>query len=185
MTMARVPTYSVLIPNLMLFQGVWWSCILDVEALAIGLIIIMTLHFLWSHQITGDTGQNTDWLILPVIFTGLLTDWLIYQTGMYVFPDNRFPLWLVFLWCAFAMTVPRSLATLVVRKPAWLVLCAVFGPLAYFAGQHYGRLGITQYAILAMVTQWAFIGLFIHFMMSEKIAATLDVSQNPYEVENK
>lgn len=183
--MASVPTYSVLIPNLVLFQGIWWSCILNFEPLAIVLLIVMALHFLWSHNIIEPTLQKTDWLILPIMVTGLLTDWLLYQMGLYGFLGSGFPLWLMILWFAFSMTVPRSLASVVVRKPLWLGLCIVFGPLAYFGGQYYGRLEIFEYAIFAMAIQWAFIGMFSHFMISTKIEGTLSSPQRSFEVENK
>lgn len=162
--MASSILYKVTLPNLALFQGVWWSCILQQEVLASLLLVIMATHF-W---LTRDNNLQRDARVLVVMSVGFMTDWMMLQMGWYQQTSGGFPLWLAMLWIGFALTLPRSMISLLKRRAIWLMLCAVFGPLAYFAGALYDRIQIAEWAIIPMVMQWIFLGYFMLFLFTDK-----------------
>ena len=83
------------------------------------------------------------------------TDWLTYPLSSEV--PGYAPIWLVAMWALFASTMNVSMAWL---KKRWLlasVMGAVFGPLAFVAGEKLGAVIFLErwYALLALALGWA------------------------------
>ena len=63
---------------------------------------MLLLHFIFSPA----AGQ--DWRLIPVALAGCLLDILLWRLGLFHFPSG-FPLWLLLLWCGFALTLSHGL----------------------------------------------------------------------------
>lgn len=169
-TAKSLGTLTHSLPNFALFQGVWWCCILGYESTAWGLLAILFVHYCLTLTKTPANHFNIakDWMVLPIAFVGLISDWLMYQMGFYQFQGQGFPMWLLLLWLAFPLTLTRSLSSLINRQWLWLSLCIVFGPLAYMGGQLYGRIELGGFSFMAMAIQWLFMGSFIYFLLGNR-----------------
>ncbi len=66
------------------------------------LLALLLLHFLFSPR------RWHDWRLIPVALAGSLLDALLWQLGLFYF-NAGFPLWLVLLWCGFALTLSHGL----------------------------------------------------------------------------
>ena len=78
-------------------------------------------------------------------------------------------MWLIILWLAFPMTLTRSLHGLLSNQMLWVVVFAIFGPLAYLGGQHFGRLELSDFAIVGMIMQWVFMGVFTAYLLGDHL----------------
>lgn len=76
--------------------------------------------------------------VLPAIgvaLAGIVLDLLCQLSGLFVFPQDRFPLWLAVLWFAFAFTLPQGLGFLrKLRLPVLAGVGLLLGPLSYGIG---------------------------------------------------
>ena len=66
------------------------------------LLLMLLLHFLFSPR------RQQDWRLIPVALAGCLLDILLWLLGLFHFPSG-FPLWLLLLWCGFALTLSHGL----------------------------------------------------------------------------
>ncbi len=66
------------------------------------LLLMLLLHFLFSPR------RRQDWRLIPVALVGCLLDILLWRLGLFQFPAG-FPLWLLLLWCGFALTLSHGL----------------------------------------------------------------------------
>lgn len=96
------------------------------------LLAMLLLHFLFSPR------RRHDWRLIPVALAGCLLDGLLWWLGLFQFSAG-FPLWLVLLWCGFALTLSHGLRWLR-PLPRWQQ--ALFGMLggasSYVAGAAMG-----------------------------------------------
>lgn len=93
---------------------------------------------------------------LGVAVAGIAVDALLQFSGLFAFPQDRFPLWLVVLWFAFAFTLPQGLGFL--RKlplPALAGVGLLLGPLSYGIGY---RMGAVEFG-LPLLPTLAILGL--------------------------
>jgi hypothetical protein len=87
---------------------------------------------------------------LGVALAGIAIDVLCQLSGLFVFPQDRFPLWLAVLWFAFAFALPQGLGFL--RKLHLPVLAGVglvLGPLSYGIGY---RMGAVEFGLPLLPT---------------------------------
>lgn len=97
------------------------------------LLGMLLLHFIFSPC----CGQ--DWRLIPVALAGCLLDILLWRLGLFHFPSG-FPLWLLLLWCGFALTLSHGLRWLR-PLPRWqqgLFGMVGGGLLLYGGGRHGG-----------------------------------------------
>jgi hypothetical protein len=82
---------------------------------------------------------------LAVALAGLAIDKLCQVTGLFIFPQDRFPGWLVILWLTFAFALPQGLGFLrKLRLPVLAGVGLLLGPLSYGIGQ---RLGAVEFGL--------------------------------------
>lgn len=151
---------KVILPNALLFQAVWWSAILAYETLGLVLWLLMFSHFIMTME-----NKRQDALIPVLIVFGLGTDYLMYQSGLFLFPEAGFPVWLILLWLSFPLTLTRSLMPFMNNLMVWLVFCAFFAPLAYVVGEFYDRITLTELALPVMVIQWLLIAYLSYYLL--------------------
>ena len=92
------------------------------------LLLMLLLHFLFSPR------RRQDWRLIPVALAGCLLDILLWRLGLFQFPAG-FPLWLLLLWCGFALTLSHGLRWLR-PLPRWqqALFGMVGGASSYVAG---------------------------------------------------
>ena len=110
-----------------LFQLLWLGAVLGQNQALIVLVILLSLHFYLSPN------RAADLRILPLGLVGFGLDLTLMSLGVFQFAE--FPLWLLFLWFGFALSLGNSLAW-VKQLPllATIPLGAVMGALSYVAG---------------------------------------------------
>ncbi|ARD44639.1 DUF2878 domain-containing protein [Colwellia sp. PAMC 21821] len=86
---------------------------------------------LWYFQTT----KNEFALIFLIATLGVLLDFALVYTGVFIFPDTKgIPFWLITLWIVFAGTIRHSLAFLNNSKILQFFIGALLAPLSYIAG---------------------------------------------------
>ena len=96
------------------------------------LLLMLLLHFLFSPR------RWQDWRLIPVALAGCLLDGLLWRLGLFQFPVG-FSLWLLRLWCGFALTLSHGLRWLR-PLPRWqqALFGMVGGASSYVAGAAMG-----------------------------------------------
>ena len=159
--MLKVSTRSV-VANFLLFQIGWLVCVLSGAygypwfGIAIAALIV-GWHVLRARQSLPEVK-----LILLAMLIGLLWDsllvwqgWLIFSSGVLL--PFMAPVWIIMMWAMFATTLNVSLRWLHGRYWASMLLGAVGGPLAYYAGQqlHAVRFSSDYWVLLVLGIGWA------------------------------
>jgi hypothetical protein len=171
--------------NCVLFQITWFSCVVGAAQGYPWLGPVVFIPILLIHVYAA--GERR-WMELTLIviagLLGTLIDSLYVMTGLLHYaasPPEAWlaPPWIGVMWMAFAMTFNESLVWLRRHYLAALILGAVGGPLAYWAGAGLGGLQwlrppATAYAVLACV--WA-LALPLLFWINEKLTQPLRQSQ--------
>lgn len=147
---------AFLIVDAVLMQVIWVSGVVYQEAgLPFALLAIIT-HFLLSPE-----RQQDALILLRIAPIGIALDYGLMQSGIFIFPQNTLPLWLVFIWCGFAMTMRHSLAWLAQSKIILQAsIGAVGGTLSYYSGVKFAAVSFgvsTNSAILILVVIWAIV----------------------------
>ncbi|MCG9729892.1 DUF2878 domain-containing protein [Shewanella sp. Isolate13] len=118
----------LIVVNLLMFQAVWWLSILYKNS-----SLWLTIPLLFAHfALSSDVRQDVS-LMLKVAIFGFAFDSLLMLAGVFQF--QQFPLWLLAIWCHFAISLRYSLAF--TQKLTWqfnALLGGIFGCLSYLAG---------------------------------------------------
>ncbi len=156
--------FSTTLINAVLFQAVWWLCMLGLSDIAAGCIVLLVVQYI----VTTRNLKADVLMLVTVFFSGVLFDVIWVKAGLYSLPESLqsdwLPIWLIFLWIGFSLTVRRSLKWFLVRPLLFPLLCTVLGPLAYYAGEQFGMIVLRPYAWIAMAAQWCCIGIFAVYM---------------------
>lgn len=119
-------------------HGHWW-----LGPLAFLLFAIVQLAP--RHRASGDVR-----LMLMALPVGLIVDSTMAVTGLLHYaspvPSTHYaPVWILALWMGFALTFNHSLAWLMRRPAASVVLGAIVGPFSYWvASRSWGAVGFTE-----------------------------------------
>ena len=131
-----------LIKNFIGFQVGWFACVVGAAqgyplvAVAVASIIVI-LHLLRDNNFYSELCLIISAVFIGITWESLLLsfDWLAYVSSG---GANIAPIWLVAMWALFATTINHSMAWLKNRYFLALLLGAVFGPLAFIAGENLG-----------------------------------------------
>ena len=151
-----------LIKNFIGFQIGWFACVVGAAqgyplvAVAVASIIVI-LHLLRENNIYIELCLIVSAVFIGLIWESLLlaSNWLSYSSS----ENNAFfaPIWLVAMWALFATTINHSMAWLKDRYFLALILGAVFGPLAFIAGENLGAVVFFDrpMALAALALGWS------------------------------
>lgn len=129
------------IKNFIGFQIGWFACVVGAAqgyplvAVAVAAIIVI-LHLLRDNNIYFELCLIVSAVFVGIIWESLLlaSNWLSYSSSD---NDTFFaPVWLVAMWALFATTINHSMAWLKGRYFLAMILGAIFGPLAFIAGEN-------------------------------------------------
>lgn len=152
--------------NFVIYQLAWFAVILGAARgfawLGAAMALLVTGVHLWLRR------EPLEFRLVGVaVFLGLVIDTTLAATGQVQFAANGnlpiAPYWMLSLWVAFATTLNHSLGWLMRRPFAATLAGAVFGPLAYLAGEKLGALSLPSPAIalsMLAVSWWLAMGLF-------------------------
>merc|ERR1711916_143585 len=139
--------------NAIWFQLVWFAAVLFQNWAVPALVASLLLHWYLSPKRRDDVILIA--LIAPI---GMAADILIQASGLIVFKDGPFPLWLLMLWEHFAVVLNHGFAWLGRINP-WLVgaMGAFSGASSYFAGAKFGAATLIEpvYVVAAHALMWA------------------------------
>ena len=147
--------------NAVLFQVCWFAAILLDWYWALPAFVLLVF------QVWAGARVKTLWPLLGIALVGVLADTIFLHLGIYSFPQERLslpggePVWMALLWVAFVLTLPYSLDWLVQKRLAFLLACAVAGPLSYSAGVRLEVMAFNWTALPVIAGLWAGIGLLV------------------------
>lgn len=149
---AGVIFMPIALTNFLLFQFGWLACVLGGRgtwhwvgtALVVGII---AFHISRASRPHAEFVLILTALLVGAVWDSLLVwaDLLRYDYGL--FHSDMAPHWIIAMWALFATTLNVSLRWLKGRWFLATVFGAIGGPLAYFAGQRLGAVGMPDQAI--------------------------------------
>ena len=151
----QLPNRYFKLINIIWFQAIWFVAVWFQNQALWLLLSSIVLHLYLSPSRRQDAG-----LILLIAPIGMVADLLVQATGLIVFVDGPIPLWLLLLWCHFAVTVNHGFAWLG-RFNLWMV--AVMGGFAgassYFGGAKLGAAALQDPLLVVMIhaAVWALV----------------------------
>jgi hypothetical protein len=132
-----------LLVNFIGFQVGWFACVLgaanDKELLG----MIIALGIVVYHVVSQADLINELKLVLVAVVIGLLWETWVLNLNILHYPSHLEvsfwpPMWLIMMWALFATTINLSMGWLKGRWILAVLMGAVFGPLAFVAGEKLG-----------------------------------------------
>lgn len=167
------------VSNLFGYQISWAACVLGGTLPAIP---VVGLFALWHSRMS----RHREWIFIAMFaLIGVTFDSVQSLLGVLTFDEEIFlpvPIWLVLLWCAFAMTLLHSMLTII--KSIWLsiLLAGIAAPLSYFAGERLGVLSVSPYGYYSISIGWMIIlGGTSYWLTSSPIGSMLVMRQPSQE----
>ena len=147
--------------NFIGFQIGWFACVigaakgLPVVSVVCALLIV-AYHLYRSHSITEL------YIVMVAMLIGFVWESLLVASGWLSYSNSGdtelfAPLWLVAMWALFATTINLSMAWLKGRWALAALMGAIFGPLAFVAGEKLGAVTFLNQpvALTALALGWA------------------------------
>lgn len=159
--MNGIPRPAFLALNIAAYQAGWLACVLSAAGGRPGWGVFAAVGLLGLHLAQSDRPARDVRIAGAFVLVGLAVDSALGALGVFRFaapvaPHWMAPPWLLAIWGLFAITMHASLSWLHGRPGLAVLLGAVAGPLAYWAGARLGgvTLGLslpTSLAVLAAV----------------------------------
>lgn len=145
LTKTRAPTTGRLIFNLLMFQLIWWACIVGHAYIQEPLLLVVVAVYFLLHGFVLQSAFTQRWLgllqLLVCALLGMLADQLLYTMEWVSFPSHTgayLPNWMLALWLGFVTTLHVSLHWLQGRPKLAAALGLISAPLTYYAAQQLG-----------------------------------------------
>ena len=161
------------IVNAILFQAVWFSCVIGAGAngldwLAVVAIIILTGAVFFSPHPRSDLYVG---LSAVVIGMGLDTLWV--YAGILVFDTGTIaPFWIGILWFGLGLTVNHSLSWFRDQRFLGPLIVGCFAPITYLTGQRFGAVVVPD-TLLLLPISLSWVGAF--FVLAEIALRSLNL----------
>ena len=173
-----------LILNFGIFHIGWLACVLGAAsdmALTGSLIAILLIAL---HLFRVANFRTEFYLVMAAVVIGFLWETLLLSQQWLAYAGTSIgsslaPYWLVVMWALFATTINVSMAWMKNRWLLAVVMGAVFGPMAFVAGEKLGAVQFldSQSALIALACGWAILMPLI-LWIADKIN---DTGQSPGE----
>ena len=153
--------------NFILFQSIWFGCILFGNTFLPVAIALVAFHLYYTKCSKPDVVIITASAVIGLFVDSMLMAFGVFEFNHGVVVPFLIPPWLVLIWAGFAMTLNHSLRYF--QQKPWLAFVggSISGPLSYLAGARLGAieipLGLWQTAIIfaviwgplfLLLTQW-------------------------------
>ena len=153
---------SKIVINIILFQIGWFACVLSAANNHPLVGASISLFIIVSHVLLSREYKQEIRIIVIAMVIGLFLDSFIISAGLITYTSgmlNDFiaPYWIVLMWALFATTLNYSLSWMRNKLLVSVVLGAIAGPLAYYAGM---KLGAVEFinemkALISLSIGWA------------------------------
>jgi hypothetical protein len=126
--------------NFIGFQIGWFACVLSAAYQREPLGMIIALSIIVFHIVSQPNAFHEIWLILAAVIIGLIWETWVLNLNVLYYPSHSeasfwAPYWLLVMWALFATTINLSMGWLKGRWVLAVLMGAVFGPLAFVAGE--------------------------------------------------
>jgi hypothetical protein len=173
-----------LLVNFIGFQVGWFACVLgaanDKELLG----MIIALGIVIYHVVNQGDSRKELKLVLAATVIGLLWETWVLNLNILRYPSHPealfwAPNWLIMMWALFATTINLSMAWLKGRWVLAVLMGAIFGPLAFVAGEKLGAVVFLD-TTLAMITLGIGWGLLMPLLLwlAERINHNFNSQEN-------
>ena len=151
-----------LIVNFGLFHLGWLACVIgaasNMSLLGSSIaILLIAVHLYRVANFRAELYLIVAALVIGLIWESLLLtqNWLAYAGSS--IGSNLAPYWLVIMWALFATTINISMAWMKDRWLLAMVMGAIFGPMAFIAGEKLGAVEFidNQRGLIALSLGWA------------------------------
>jgi hypothetical protein len=159
-----------LLVNFIGFQVGWFACVLGaaIDKELLGMII--ALGIVIYHVVAQADSINELKLVLVAVVIGLFWETWVLNLDILRYPSHPealfwAPTWLIMMWALFATTINLSMGWL---KGHWVLavfMGAIFGPLAFVAGEKLGAVVFLD-STLSMITLAIGWGLLMPLLLS-------------------
>jgi len=148
--------------NFLASEAGWFACVLGaVYGMPLfGPLVVLVLIFIHLRMVKRPGADIR--LMLAAVAMGLIADSFLVVSGWVSYPGGTWipgvaPYWILAMWAMFSTTLNTAFKWLQSRLVLAMVLGAVFGPLAYLAGEELGaiRLEAPISALIALAVIWA------------------------------
>ena len=145
-----------LLVNFLGFQLGWFACVLgaanDNELLG----MIIALGIVIYHVVSQADSTNELKLVFAAVAIGLFWETGVLNLNILHYPSHHeasfwAPQWLIMMWALFATTINLSMGWLKGRWFLAVLMGAIFGPLAFIAGEKLGAVVFLD-SSLSMIT---------------------------------
>jgi hypothetical protein len=145
-----------LLVNFIGFQVGWFACVLgaanDKELLG----MIIALGIVIYHVVSQADSTNELKLVSVAVVIGLFWETWVLSLSILYYPSHSeasfwAPHWLIMMWALFATTINLSMGWLKGRWILAVLMGAIFGPLAFVAGEKLGAVVFLD-STLSMIT---------------------------------
>lgn len=150
-----------LVINFIGFQIGWFACVIG-AAQGYTLLPVLCALFIVTFHLVRNSSYAELFIVLSASVIGFVWESLIVNSGWLSYPVTGFssgfsPVWLVAMWALFATTINHSMAWLRGRWALSSLMGAVFGPLAFIAGENLGAVQFidSYFALSALALGWA------------------------------
>jgi hypothetical protein len=150
-----------LLINFIGFQIGWFACVIGAAQGYTLLPVLCALSIVVFHLYRNTTYVEL-YIIVVACVIGFVWETLLVNSGWLSYSvtgDSILvaPVWLVAMWALFATTINHSMAWLRSRWVLASLMGAVFGPLAFIAGENLGAVQFIDrhLALLALALGWA------------------------------
>jgi len=140
----------------------WFACVIGASKGLPWVGPLVVIAFLSIHLRIVKRPKTEVRLIFSAVALGLLMDSLLVGSGWVSYPNGTWltgfaPYWILAMWAIFATTLNTCMVWMRGRLVLAASLGAVFGPLAYLAGEEFGAITFHARvpAMLALGVIWA------------------------------
>jgi hypothetical protein len=145
-----------LLVNFIGFQIGWFACVLGAANDKEFLGMIIALGIVIYHVIAQVDSINELKLVLVAVVIGLFWETWVLSSSILLYPSHPeasfwAPYWLIMMWALFATTINLSMSWLKGRWLLAMLVGAIFGPLAFVAGEKLGAVVFLD-STLSMIT---------------------------------
>jgi hypothetical protein len=159
-----------LLVNFIGFQVGWFACVLGaaIDKELLGMII--ALGIVIYHVVAQADSINELKLVLAATVLGLFWETWVLSLDILHYPSHPeasfwAPHWLIMMWALFATTINLSMGWLKGRWVLAVFMGAIFGPLAFVAGEKLGAVVFLD-STLSMITLAIGWGLLMPLLLS-------------------
>jgi hypothetical protein len=159
--------------NFVLFQMLWVACVLGAANQIIWPAIVLVLTMLVTFSLPAFKVKNDIFLVIICLILGFILD---SSLAYFNFIDYLFdygyssiaPLWILFLWIGFGLTLNHSMAWLFKNIKMGYLLMALGPPLSYISADRLGAVTISNMVLTSLIVSLSWMLVFTALILFKK-----------------